>query len=75
MHRLRRHIEAFAGPRWSRPLRLLIALGFAALGFVCYYFRLTSARGYMVIGVALAFILLLVRRALWKRSLFRYRAP
>lgn len=72
MHRLRLRIEQWAGPRWPRPARLVIALGFVTLGFVCYRFRLTSAHGFLAIGVAIAFVLLLIRRLMWKCSL---RAP
>jgi hypothetical protein len=49
-------------------VRLAIALGFAVLGFICYWFRLTSARGFLLIGLALAFALLVLRRVLWERS-------
>ena len=69
MHRLRRKVEEWSGPRWPRPVRLLIALALVSLGYVCYRFRLTSAAGFGAIGFSIAFVILLVKRALWKRSL------
>jgi hypothetical protein len=69
MHRLRHRIEQFAGPRWPRHVRLVIALGMASLGFICYHFRLTSARGFLAIGIAISLVVLVIRRALWNRSL------
>jgi hypothetical protein len=69
MRRLRKRLELWAGPRWPRPVRLLIALGLATLGFVCYSFHLTSAKQFALIGIFIAFVILLIRRALWKRSL------
>ena len=68
MHRLRHRIEAWAGPRWPRPVRLATALVVVSLGFVCYYFRLTSARGFALIGFSIVFASLLLRRFLWLRT-------
>jgi hypothetical protein len=69
MHRLRHKIEGWAGPSWPRPVRIAIVLFLVSIGFVCYYFRLTSAKGFACIGFSIAFALLLIRRAMWKRSL------
>jgi hypothetical protein len=69
MHRLRRQLELWAGPRWPRPVRLSIALALVSLGYVCYRFHLTSPAGFLTIGVSIGLVLLFVRRALWKRSL------
>ncbi len=69
MRRLRHQIERWAGPSWPRPVRLALALGMASLGYICYRFHLTSAAGYLTIGVSIGLVLLVVRRILWKRSL------
>ena len=66
MRRLQRKLEEFAGPRWPRWVRLLIAFAVAAAGYVCYRWRLMHAKEFGLLGIAVVPTLLLVRRAMWK---------
>jgi hypothetical protein len=68
MRRLRRKIEDFAGPPWSRRARVLLALVVALAGYACYRWRLMHARNFALLGFTFAVVLLLIRRALWKAS-------
>ena len=74
MHHLRRKVEEWSGPRWPRRVRMLIVLCLVSLGYVCYRFRLTSAAGFGAIGLGIAFVILVVKRTLWKRSLRQPKA-
>ncbi len=68
MRRLRRRIEQFAGPL-SPAARISFVLIIGVLAFICQHWRLTTARQFLFIGCGLVLIMLLVRRAMWKRSL------
>jgi len=69
MHRLRRRIESWTGPPWPIKYRAVLAATIVAAGYICYRYRLTSAAGFEMIGFAVVFVMLLVKRILWKRSL------
>jgi hypothetical protein len=64
---IRRRLLAGAPPL-PRVVRLSLVLAIVATGFVCYYFRLTSARGFGVIGLSFGLLVAVVRRWLWERQ-------
>jgi hypothetical protein len=55
-------------PRLPRVARLGLALTVISIGFICYYFRLTSALGFEIIGVGIIVLVLLGRRWWWERK-------
>jgi hypothetical protein len=63
---IRRRLLAGAPPL-PRVVRLAL-VAIVATGFVCYYFRLTSARGFGVIGLSCGLLVAVIRRWLWERQ-------
>jgi len=52
-------------PPW---VRVALPGGAAVLGYICYRFRLTSAKGYEVLALALVAMAFIGRRVWWKRQ-------
>ncbi len=69
--RIRRIVFGDAPPP-SVLERILLVLSIVALGFACFYFRLTTAAGFRDLGFIALILYFIARRLWWK---LKKRAP